>query len=171
MKSLFYMASLGVLICNSVNAQTCYDGVTETTPSERFVDNLDGTVSDTDTGLMWQRCNYGQTYNVNNSTCDGNSVQLSWQEALRGATNSELVNFKDWQVPNVKELASIVEHQCVEPSINQTVFFDTQPNNYWSSTSGVTRPDLVWVYQFDDGLNNLQAKGSDVYLRLVRYEK
>lgn len=50
-------------------------------------------------------------------------------------------------------------------------FLDTQLNNYWSSTSGVSRADLAWVYQFDKGLNSLHAKTSDMFLRFVRYEK
>ncbi|MFP5303323.1 DUF1566 domain-containing protein, partial [Cobetia sp. SIMBA_158] len=76
-----------------------------------------------------------------------------------------------WQVPNIKELASILEHSCTEPSINEVVFLGTKSQNYWSSTSGVSNMSSAWVYQFDSGLNSLRSKTSDVYLRLVRYEK
>ena len=45
----------------NVAAQTCYGGADTTTPTDRFTVNADGTVSDTETGLMWQRCSYSQT--------------------------------------------------------------------------------------------------------------
>lgn len=171
MKLTLIPLSFTLLLSSEIMAQVCYDGVSETSPSARFTVNGDGTVSDLQTGLMWQQCSFGQTFNDELNQCEGATQQLNWGEALRGASNSELAAYTDWQVPNIKELASILEHQCVQPSINETVFFDTQLNNYWSSTSGVSRADLAWVYQFDKGLNSLHAKTSDIFLRLVRYEK
>lgn len=152
-------------------AQTCYDGVTQTTPTERFVINNDGTVSDSKTGLMWQTCSYGQTYNATTQSCDNTALKVTWQEALRAAVNNDVAEHSDWQVPNIKELASILEHSCVTPSINQTVFLGNKSENYWTSTSGISNKTATWVYQFDKGLNSLHAKTSNVYLRLVRYEK
>tara|TARA_B100001059_G_scaffold147744_1_gene147699 strand:- start:244 stop:606 length:363 start_codon:yes stop_codon:yes gene_type:complete len=120
---------------------------------------------------MWQRCSYSQTYNTETLQCEGSTPAVTWQEALRGATNDTTANYDDWQVPNIKELASILEHSCTEPSINEVVFLGTKSQNYWSSTSGVSSMSSAWVYQFDSGLNSLRPKTSDVYLRLVRYEK
>jgi hypothetical protein len=171
MKStLFYVLAAAGLSFN-LAAQTCYTSVEVTTPTGRFIINTDGTVSDTQTGLMWQRCSYGQVYNTQTNLCDGSTPALNWQEALRGALNDTTADYNDWQVPNIKELASILEHSCTEPSINETVFFATKLQNYWSNTSGVSTMSSAWVYQFDSGLNSLHAKTSNVYLRLVRYEQ
>ncbi|MGE6810628.1 MULTISPECIES: DUF1566 domain-containing protein [Pseudoalteromonas] len=155
----------------NVIAGVCYDSVTQTTPTERFTINPDGTVSDSKTGLMWQRCSYGQVYNNATATCEGSTPSLTWQAALRGAVNDTTASYNDWQVPNIKELASIIEHRCTEPSINESVFLGTKLQNYWSNTSGVNTINSAWVYQFDSGLNSLHAKTSSVYLRLMRYEK
>lgn len=155
----------------STLAQTCYSSVDITTPTERFIVSNEGTVSDTKTGLMWQRCSYSQTYNTQTELCEGSTPPLTWQEALRAAENDKTANYTDWQVPNIKELASILEHSCTGPSINEVVFLGTKLQNYWSNTSGVTNANSAWVYQFDSGLNSLHAKTSDVYLRLVRYNK
>ncbi|WP_276755683.1 DUF1566 domain-containing protein [Pseudoalteromonas marina] len=155
----------------NVAAQTCYGGADTTTPTDRFTVNADGTVSDTETGLMWQRCSYSQTYNTETLLCEGSTPAVTWQEALRGATNDTTANYDDWQVPNIKELASILEHSCTGPSINEVVFLGTKSQNYWSSTSGVSSMSSAWVYQFDSGLNSLHLKTSNVHLRLVRYEK
>ena len=152
-------------------AQQCYPEVGTTDDTERFVTNVDGTVSDIKTGLMWQRCNYGQVYNGQTNSCDGETQPLNWQASLKGAFNDTTAGYNDWQVPNIKELASIVDHRCVEPSIDESVFLATKSQNYWSNTSGINNMSSAWVYQFASGLNSLHAKTSNVYLRLVRYEK
>ncbi len=155
----------------AVVAQTCYDSVSETTPTSRFSINTDGTVSDSTTGLMWQICSYGQSFDADTSTCTNSAVQITWQEALRASVNDRTGSYDDWQVPSVKELASILEHSCVTPSINEVVFKGNKSQNYWTSTSGVTDPTFAWVYTFDRGLNSLHDKTASVYLRFVRYEE
>ncbi|GAA58660.1 hypothetical protein P20652_0517 [Pseudoalteromonas sp. BSi20652] len=170
LKLLCALATIS-LSFNITAAQTCYDGADTTTPTDRFTINTDGTVSDTETGLMWQRCSYGQIYNTETQLCEGSTPSLTWQEALRGAKNDTTADYDDWQMPNIKELASILEHSCTEPSINEDIFLGTKLQNYWSNTSGVSTMSSAWVYQFDSGLNSLHAKTSNVYLRLVRYEE
>ncbi|MBQ4833962.1 DUF1566 domain-containing protein [Pseudoalteromonas sp. MMG010] len=171
MKYIYITAVSLFVLSSHVAAQTCYDSVDETSLTARFTINADGTVSDTQTGLMWQVCSYGQSYDSDTNTCTGSAQQLTWQEALRGAQNDDTASYDDWQVPNIKELATILEHSCTDPSINESVFFDTESQNYWSNTSGVTTTGSAWVYQFDSGLNSLHDKTSNVYLRLVRYEE
>jgi hypothetical protein len=119
MKSLL----VGLLLLSPavMAVQTCYTGVTETTPATRFTVSVDGTVSDSVTGLMWQTCSYGQGYDVATNSCINSAVKVNWQEALRAAVNDRTGAYTDWQVPNNKELASILEHSCVTPSINQSV--------------------------------------------------
>ncbi|MBQ4849398.1 DUF1566 domain-containing protein [Pseudoalteromonas sp. MMG013] len=152
-------------------AQTCISTVVSTSPTERFSISTEGTVTDSFTGLMWQRCNFGEVYNSGDQSCTGTAQQLNWQQALSAAVNDELGEFKDWHVPNIKELASIVEFQCVEPAANITIFSGTLNENYWTSTTAITQIDHAWAYQFSDGKNNIKAKTSDIFLRLVRYSK
>ncbi|MGO2373182.1 MAG: DUF1566 domain-containing protein [Pseudoalteromonas prydzensis] len=160
-----------VLSCSNVSAQVCYDNVSETTQISRFIDNEDGTVTDSATGLMWQRCSIGQTYNSENGGCEGDIKKVDWGEALRAAKNNRLADYSDWQVPNIKELASIVEHQCVKPSIKIDIFPNTQNVIYWTSTTEKTNVGFAWVYFFDTGSNELAKKNNFNYLRLVRYEE
>ena len=154
-------------------AQTCSQvtDVPSTTPTDRFTINDNGTIMDNSTGLMWQLCQFGQSYDATTKSCISVALQVDWQQALVAANNSDFAGFKDWHVPNIKELASIIEHRCVEPAINLTVFSSTQNDNYWSSTTALSQPDHAWAYQFSDGKNNLKAKTSDIFLRLVRYAK
>ncbi|MBT2152805.1 DUF1566 domain-containing protein [Pseudoalteromonas tetraodonis] len=171
MKLIKVSMLLALGLCQSLAAQQCYEEVATSDDTDRFVINIDGTVSDTKTGLMWQRCNYGQVYNSETTSCDGDTQSLNWQASLKGALNDTTANYNDWQVPSIKELASIVDHRCTDPSINAGIFLATQSQNYWSNTSGISNINSAWVYQFSSGLNSLHAKTSNVYLRLVRYEK
>ncbi len=80
-------------------------------PSEgRFVDNGDGTVSDTCTGLMWQQ----DTADTNG---DGvielgplSSDRRPWCEALAFCENLTFAGHDDWRLPNIRELQSIVDY-------------------------------------------------------------
>jgi len=64
-----------------------------------FHDNHDGTISDQATGLMWEKTDSGKGMN--------------WQKALTWVAqkNSEsYLGYKDWRLPNAKELQSIVDY-------------------------------------------------------------
>lgn len=153
-------------------AQSCFTkSIAATTPTKRFVLNADGTVFDTVTGLMWQACSYGEQFHVGLVQCTGVAASVTWQQALANAKSNRFANYDDWRVPNIKELASIVEHQCVEPALNTVIFLSSVNQNYWTSTTSPSNPDHAWVYQFADGKNNITEKSASLYLRLVRFEK
>ena len=61
--------------------------------------NLNGTVTDTRTGLTWKKCSEGQT----GANCDGEATIYSWEHAIQQANNVNskggFAGFKDWRVP------------------------------------------------------------------------
>jgi len=148
-----------LLLLPSVAMATCNSAVTAT--SDHLVDNNDGTVSDSKTALVWQKCSLGQTYNSTTNVCDGSATALTWQAALQ----QESV---EWRVPNIKELSSIVELSCYSPSINETVFPATIISTYWSSSPYADYSDLAWAVYFGAGSDDTYDKYSDYYVRLVR---
>lgn len=95
-----------------------------------YSDNLNGTISDNSTGLMWMQDDSGEA--------------MDWEEALSYAENSQFANYSDWRLPNVKELQSIVDYsQTSFPAIDP-FFYCTNITNeagnddyayYWTSTS------------------------------------
>ena len=88
----------------------------------RFVDNGDRTVTDTCTGLMWQKLP---------------APAFFWCEALRYCENLRAAGHDDWRLPNIWELQSIVDYGRDDPAIDPV--FGPQPNaTSWSST---TAPD------------------------------
>ena len=133
----------------------------------RFVDNEDGTVTDTCTGLMWQK----DTADVNG---DGQSTDqdfTNWCRALGYCENLSLAGHDDWRLPNVRELQSIVDYGRFSPSIDPV--FGALSYFYWSSTSfaydrgGLGRV-YAWIVFFRYGLVQFDDLDGDKYVRAVR---
>lgn len=155
------------LLAAPVWAQSCLSSVNATTPDEQFVDNEDGTLTDTSTGLTWMRCSLGQTWDGDNQQCQGEAMPMTWQQALQTAHGYEFAGLSGWRVPNLKELSSLVERQCVHPAINQTLFPDTPADDFWSATPSMQDTQRAWVVAFYNGSNALKAKALAPYVRLV----
>lgn len=156
------------LSCFTLQAQTCLDSIDNTTPTDIFVDNSDGTITDTTTGLMWMRCSIGQVFQESDNQCIDDAQQLTWQQALVTAHGFSFANNNDWRLPNLKELTSLIERQCVRPAINTELFPLTPSDDFWSSTPSLTDPQRSWVVAFFNGSNSLREKQLSVFVRLVR---
>jgi len=151
-------------------AQTCKpESIPASTPTSQFTDNGDGTVTNQKTGLQWQRCAQGQTWN--GSTCTGTGT-YTWQQALQRAVtiNGEggYAGHNDWRLPNSKELASIVELQCDWPAINLAVFPATASAAFWSSSPSADSGNNAWFVDFSNGRDVWNNKSSSFSVRLVR---
>jgi hypothetical protein len=93
-------------------------------PEGNFTDNLDGTVTDNGTGLMWQQ--------------DKSAIKLIWDASLTYCENLMLAGYGDWRLPNVIELRSIIDYTTFDPAIDPAYFSDEQFSQFWSSTSWFT---------------------------------
>jgi hypothetical protein len=131
-----------------------------------LTDNGNGTVTDSATGLIWQKCSHGQT---NDATCSGTATYIDWQTALGYCESLSLGGHSDWRLPNIKELVSLTDDTQFAPAIDNSVFPNSVPNNYWSSTNEEDDLDYVWLVTFSDGYvsNNLRT-GDENYVRCAR---
>jgi hypothetical protein len=102
-----------------------------------LVDNGNGTVTDTDTGLMWQKATATGTY--------------TWEQALQYCESLNLAGYNDWRLPNKNELHSIVDNSRTYPAINLSYFPDTQSNIYIASTTEVDYIIDFWGVDFSRG--------------------
>lgn len=156
----------------AVAAQIC-DGDNETTPVDNFTisDVNSAYVVDNSTGLAWYRCVLGQNWDELQSTCVGEAIRLSWQDALQSTTEFTLMDKHDWRLPNIKELVSIVERECVSPAINQDLFPNTPSDSYWTSSPNTNSSliDESWSVAFYNGRIESRDKMQDFYVRMVRY--
>ncbi len=124
----------------------------------RFVDNGDGTVTDTSTGLMWQQ---GAT-----------QTERTWEEALVYCEALKLGGYSDWRLPNRHELHTLVAYDQYNPSIDTTVF-DLPDSNYtpryWSSTTTANYTGAAYGVSFYSGYGSSYTKQEQLlYVRAVR---
>jgi hypothetical protein len=135
-----------------------------------LIDNGDGTVTDTATGLMWDKCSQGQS----RTTCaSGSAFTMPWTAALKAAVAANKIGYKgynDWRLPNKNELETIVDISvATDPAINLTAFPATPASgDYWSSTTCTPSPTEAWVVVFTDGGILTNEKDSGSLVRLVR---
>ena len=147
--------------------------------AQRYVDHGNGTITDTRTGLMWQRCADGQL----GADCRTGTptAHASFAAALGRAkeVNADATGagrgHDDWRVPNRNELASLVQPSCAAPAINRLRFPVTpdKPTTapFWTSSPWIASPAgkaMVWAVQFNDGSVLPVDATSDHHLRLVR---
>jgi hypothetical protein len=100
---------------------------------ETFVDNLDGTVSDKVTGLMWEQAYHLSVY--------GGITFCSTQVTTAG--------YHDWRMPTLIELISIADFTRDAPSID-TTFFPLSPDAgpFWSWTNAVGFGSQVYIIDY-----------------------
>ncbi len=156
---------LALCAAGAAAAQTCnYGGIPATAPASRFTDNGDGTVTDKSTGLQWQRCSQGQAWS--SGTCAGTATAHAWQAALQLAEAVSYAGQSDWRLPNIKELASIVEQACYSPAIDLAVFPGTPSSYFWSSSYYMANDALDVYFSYGSDGNDRKYRGKQV--RLVR---
>ena len=165
--------ALAVGINSPVPAQVCNPNIRETSPTTQFViDTKKGTVLDTKTGLMWKHCAEG----LSGTDCAiGSFETLDWIGALNRAADSNYAGHKDWRLPNVKELQTLVEFKCIYPAINTSVFPNTpHATNLpsimtWSASFDTYVSDnRRWGVTFWQGSTDVDYPGVPHAVRLVR---
>ena len=163
---IFILSSLAIV--PGVSGQTCNTtSITATTPDSQLTDNGNGTITDSKTGLMWKKCMEGITGNL----CDtGAAATFTWQTALQqpGVVNvSGFATHQDWRLPNIKELTSIVEEQCYDPSINLNRFPNTPISVVWSGSPYADGSVYAWHVEFSYGSSGYNDRFTNNQARLV----
>jgi hypothetical protein len=181
-KPLLTAVVLGSLLMTGVaNAQYINSAMKADTPTSNFTFNTDGTATDNVTGLIWMRCNEGQTFSDNNTSsnylddqCNGSAMPLNWQAALQQVQTANAANangHNDWRVPNLPELKSIVEHRAWAPAINSSVFPGQSPDDaLWTSTptNHPDHPSASTAVYFNNGDDLWVERNAELPIRLVR---
>jgi len=111
------------------------------------IDNGDGTVTDTSAGLMWKQ----------------DTGTATWETALDYCENLSTAGYNDWRLPNVNELASIVDYSTIGPP-------GTVLSEHQSSTTSHYTNTHAWLVDLDgDGdISTDMHKGASYRMRAVR---
>ncbi len=118
-------------------------------------------VTDSRTGLVWQRCSAGQSWS--GGTCSGSATNYTHEGALAYAQSQS-----GWRLPNVKELASLVDRSRIDPAIDTAAFPETPSYYFWSSSPYAGRSGIAWSVYFDGGDVNGGGRYFNFHVRLVR---
>jgi len=142
----------------------------------RYVDNGDGTVSDLNTGLMWEKKSqaddvhdvanhytWSNTWTWNGTAPDGTAFTVFLKTLNNGAAPYNdgrpspitgcFADHCDWRLPSIVELQGIVDVGASgcgsgNPCIDPT-FGPTQSDFYWSATDFIDYTFDVWSVDFD----------------------
>jgi hypothetical protein len=116
------------------------------------------TVKDTMTGLEWQRSSLDDT-------------EITWKAALAYCEALTLAAKTDWRLPNIKEIATLVDESATAvPAIDQSVFGASAARRYWSSSPAFTATTggYASVLQIDLGVGNQWQMTDVASARCVR---
>jgi hypothetical protein len=143
-----------------------------------YTDNGDGTITDNQTGLTWEK------KSDDGSIHDKDDV-YGWADAfgvfVAGLNTANFAGHNDWRLPNRYELESMFDLTGGNPAVDAS--FDnncvptcpvatcscTQPDTeYWSSTSVALNTAFAWVAFSNGGVNFDHKVFSTASVRAVR---
>lgn len=177
----------GTLTCGggcSFDTSGCY--------AARFVDNLDGTISDLQTGLMWEKkSDDGSIHDQNNAYPWGSTTApyppdgTAFTEFLAGLNGGGgagtcFAGYCDWRLPTREELQELVMSAETPPMIDPifkapctpgcsvTSCSCTLADGYLSASTWSTNPAQVWHQSFGNGNPSQFWKTTALYVRAVR---
>ena len=122
-------------------------------PDPRFVDNKDGTVTDSLTGLIW----------LKNTNCFG---MMNWKSAKLAAKSLKdgdcgpdptLIlldgsSIGDWRLPTMSELCTLIDFSRRDPALPIGHMFSAFPTGYhWSATALDYHSETAWIVYFESG--------------------
>jgi len=159
-------------------AGTGHDGNIQAGATLAYQDNGDGTITDLNTGLTWEKKSDDGSINDKDTTRTWSNAFAAHVAGLN--SGGGFAGHIDWRVPNVKELQSIVNYENSYPAVSAAFNNNCTPgctvltcsctvsNFYWSSTTNENNPNNAWNVNFNDGNVNANNKTNNNYVRAVR---
>lgn len=125
-------------------------------PYPLLKDNGNNTVTDLVTELTWQKQNNDITGAL-------------WSAASNYCAALTLGGKTDWRLPTIKELASLVNYEALNPAIDKTRFPETISAEYWSATDRAIYSTSAWAVNFLGGTIAVKLKENNLLsVRCVR---
>lgn len=124
-------------------------------PDPRFTNNLDGTVTDHLTGLIWLR-------NANSFPNQSFASAVASCNALadNGTTLTDGSEPGEWRLPNFFEIGSLTDFSQIGPSLPVGhPFLTTNAGTFWTSTTTAANSNRAWAFGLGIGRLSGQAKG------------
>jgi len=149
-----------IITCPASGAANAQDGSYSLHPMS-YTDHGAGTVTDNNTGLMWEKLTTLTTYN--------------WQGSVDYCSTASTGGLGGWRLPTKKELLTIVDYSVPPPNtydlptINTFYFPNTVRNWYWTATEAVpSGGSNAWYINFITGVTGSTVKAQYLNVRCVR---
>gem|GEM_PF-925636 len=133
---------------------TCYNAGGEATEcSELASASPDEVVTDSITGLMWQRTL---------------TEDVTWQEALEYCDELDYNSYTDWRLPNPHEINSLQEQGLISPAGDGAAFPNVPFTWMWTSLATIQNSNSAWMGFFGIGQISWDTKDHTYLVRCVR---
>jgi hypothetical protein len=119
-------------------------------------DDVNETVTDNVTGLMWQ------------DDSEAASITSLWSTAASYCTDLNVSDHTDWRLPTRAELVSISDFGRVGPAIDPTFVNIVAATSYWSATETAGKTTEAWSVSSYYGGEYSNPKTADNFVRCVR---
>ncbi|MBI3249560.1 MAG: DUF1566 domain-containing protein [Deltaproteobacteria bacterium] len=133
----------------------------------RLHDNGDGTLTDANTGLTWERKNNNGGLHDKHNIYTWETATGTWISDVNAEGGTGYAGYSDWRVPTAQELQSLLDYSrfgpAIDPVVGHTVAF-----YYWSSTLFAFNPSYAWDVNFDGGGVGVDFKIGPGCIRAVR---
>lgn len=166
----------GVIECGG----TRQDGELQEGLAHEFHDNLDGTILDRASGLMWEKLSDdGLIHDKDNGYTWSDTITLK----IAGLNSMGFAGYDDWRLPNRFELETLLHLEALPSTTWPEFDSDCAPGCtiftcsctagsthtlYWSSTSYAVAPSNAWVVSMSDGRTYPDVKTLAYGVRAVR---
>lgn len=104
-----------------------------------YINNGNGTVKDTVTGLIWQQTDGGE---------------MTIENAVIYCDTLTIGGFTNWRLPTAKESFSILNHQNNNPAIDINFFTKTAAEYWWTSEKQYNDANKIWCTNAGGGVGN-----------------
>lgn len=144
---------------------------TPTRPDHRYSvveGSEDNEILDQVSGLIWQRCALGKTWDRTKIQCVGDIRKMSWQVAMEQGSKGQGKSNVGWRLPQYIELLTLVDISCSNPAVNARWFGDKDIQFLWSASPYGPLADYAWGLKYARGEIIYDSKIEEFQVRLVR---
>jgi|GEM_PF-3055147 len=144
------------ITCPTAGSPLAQDGSYKINPPS-FIDNGNGTISDINTGLVWEK--------------EEQNGSVTWIDAHSYCSGLTLGNYSDWRMPTKVELNSLISYRYnTQPFIMGP--FNHYISNYdlyhWSATTDSQDSSKAWAFNFNFNVWRSANKNGGPKVKCVR---
>lgn len=167
--SLFLLISLVLLsTCDYRSQPSCYTAF-EDRPDllSGFSLAESGLANKAGSSIFWSRCPAGMQFS-DPQNCSGNPVLLNFDQAQTYAIDMSDKSGQKIRLPTRREMSSLSESSCINPSLNTNVFPAASSENFWTSEEDTFRDNLACTFYTYQGRSScLELKNTEYPFMLV----